>query len=243
MEEKEQMKAPLAVMVPTRSRPQNAARLEEAIYNTTRLKTKVFFIVGSEDPAMEEYLNALPAGSVFVFPDRGLVKALNWASSFLKEDYDCLVFMGDDHIPRTAGWDERYVNELYRLGTGMVYGNDLLQGEKIPTQIAMTSDIVDAVGHFGYPGFRHLCVDLAWKDLGEAINSISYMPDVIIEHLHPAAGKANVDDGYAFVNSSDMVAHDTEAYLFWKENVLPCEVYALQGLPRVRENMRLPVLS
>jgi hypothetical protein len=229
------MKKPLALIVPTRSRPDNAERLFCAALAESAflLHDDIYFVVGKEDPKLSRYLDTdYDIGylnRIKVFPDRGLVKALNWMAPQLTSKYECLAFMGDDHLPRTEGWDAKYVNELWRLGDGFVYGDDLLQGEKIPTQVAMTSSIVETLGFFTPPGFTHLCCDLAWKDLGEGIDKITYMPEVVIEHLHPAAGKAEIDEGYRFVNSEEMVEKDTAEYFRWKAEDLPGQIAQLKN--------------
>ena len=71
--------------------------------------------------------------------------------------------MGDDHRPRPAAmpWDAR-IRECLSGGPGIVYGNDLLQGEKMATAVAMTSDIVTTLGYMCPPAMVHLCVDLVW---------------------------------------------------------------------------------
>jgi hypothetical protein len=230
------MKRPLALIVPTRNRVSNAFRLFGNIAQSASIMmvSDLYFVVGSEDPKVTEYLHEL-GWMVNIFPERGLVKALNWMAPQLTDKYECLAFMGDDHYPQTNKWDEAYLNELWRLGDGFVYGDDLLQGEKIPTQIAMTSSIVETLGFFSPPGFTHLCCDLAWKDLGEGIDRISYLPDVIIEHLHPANGKAENDEGYQFVNSSEMVVRDSEEYYRWKRDDLPGQLEMLRrGLRSLR---------
>jgi hypothetical protein len=225
------MKKPLALIVPTRNRVNNALRLLDQCALTVQVMDwaeDIYFVVGSEDPRLDEYRECFGGFNLRVFPDRGLVKALNWMSARLVDRYDNLAFMGDDHFPQTKNWDAKYCNELYQLGDGFVYGDDLLQGEKIPTQIAMTSSIVETLGFFTPPGFTHLCCDLAWKDLGEGIDKISYMPEVIIEHLHPANGKAEEDEGYKFVNSPEMVLRDSEEYYRWKEHDLPGQLDQLK---------------
>jgi len=227
------MKRNLALIVPTRNRPENAARLMEAVARSAgscvNYDRDVYFVVGEEDPKLSEYKkNEWLFGRIFTFPDRGLVKALNYMAPQLVGKYEGLAFMGDDHYPITPFWDEKYMNELYHLGDGFVYGDDLLQGEAIPTQIAMTSSIVESLGFFTPPGFTHLCCDLAWKDLGEGIGKITYMPDVIIEHLHPANGKAENDEGYRFVNSPEMVKRDSEEYYRWKRDDLPGQLEKLR---------------
>lgn len=217
----------LALMVPTRNRVENALRLRKRFYETTS-KSDIYFIVGSEDPRLEEYVREIP--ELMVFPERGLVKALNYASPRLAYEYDALAFMGDDHFPRTVSWDVRYLECLASMGTGFVYGNDLLQGERIPTQVAMTSNVVKTLGYFTPPCFTHLCCDLAWKDWGEGIDRLVYLDDVTIEHLHPAANKAPNDAGYAYANSSEMVQRDSVAYYNWKEVDFPGEVERLKIL-------------
>src|SRR5439155_4080783 len=88
-------------------------------------------------------------------------------------------FMGEDHRPSTPRWDARFVECLSGGGPGLVYGNDLLMGEAMPTAVAMTSNIVTTLGYMAPPALVHLCIDLAWKDWGEGLGRITYLPDVI----------------------------------------------------------------
>jgi hypothetical protein len=90
--------------------------------------------------------------------------------------------MGDDHFPRTHGWDQAYLDALRELGTGIVYGNDLLQGHRLPTQCAMTADIVRRWGYMALPTLRHMYVDNFWRDLGNAADCLRYLPEVVVEH-------------------------------------------------------------
>ncbi|MGW5641071.1 hypothetical protein, partial [Streptomyces sp. NPDC003832] len=46
---------------------------------------------------------------------------------------------------------------------------------------------------------------------------ITYLDDVIIEHLHPAAQKAVVDTGYVECNSPEQVASDSAAYYEYRD--------------------------
>jgi hypothetical protein len=48
--------------------------------------------------------------------------------------------------------------------------------------------------------------------LGTDINRFSYLPEVIIEHLHPAAGKAEWDQGYKDVNAEEIYSADKKAF-------------------------------
>jgi hypothetical protein len=41
---------------------------------------------------------------------------------------------------------------------------------------------------------------------------LTYLDDVIIEHMHPFAGKAEFDEGYTRVNAREMYAHDKRVF-------------------------------
>lgn len=217
----------LCIVVPSYNRPQAVQRLQEAFGATCTADTLILWVVDEGDPSREEY-----GPEVLVSPTRGMINALNtgalWAANVL--GYRNIGFMGDDHLPRTRGWDATYVQHLDEMGTGMVYGNDLLQGEAIPTQISMTANIIQKLGWFAPAEFKHLCVDLCWKDLGQGIERLRYLDRVIIEHMHPAAGKADFDADYARVNDPAVVSGDAELYYAWKENELPGLVAKLKEL-------------
>lgn len=151
----------------------------------------------------------------------GMVGALNdtatWIASWPDGPF-AIGFQGDDHRPRTKGWDAAYLDALHDLGTGIVYGDDLLQRQNLPTQCAMTADIVRALGYMAPPNLTHLYVDNFWLSLGRSAECIRYLPDVVVEHCHPVARKANWDAGYARVNSSDMYAKDEAAFRdYWAD--------------------------
>jgi hypothetical protein len=121
--------------------------------------------------------------------------------------YDYFVFMGDDHSPRTEGWDKAFMEALAH-NTGIVYGDDLLQGANLPTAFGMSRDLVNELRGMTFPGCIHLFFDNFVKQLGLDLNYLKYLPNVIIEHLHPIAGKAEMDEGYARVNQPKWYEQD-----------------------------------
>ncbi len=222
----------LLTVVPTRNRVENALGLLTTFYNTSMADDSgLLFVVGTEDPRLKEYKERIPENHLIIFPERGIVKAMNYVVSCgYTEKYEAVGFMGDDHRPRTVGWDRDYLRALRESGDGFVYGNDLLMGEKIPTQVAISSSIIEALGHFGNPRFTHLNVDVSWKDLADAIGRRWYLEDVIIEHMHPAVGKAKDDSGYNWANSTVMVNLDGRAYQDWKKHDFKKEVARIKAV-------------
>jgi hypothetical protein len=88
----------------------------------------------------------------------------------------------------------------------------------MPTQIAMNSIVVKTLGYIAPPVFKHLCIDLVWKDWGTALNRIEYLHDVIVEHRHPANGKAKWDEHYQRVNNAEITTDDAEAYYAYRDH-------------------------
>jgi hypothetical protein len=223
----------LVVVVPSRGRPEAIEELRTTIAMTSEALTALYAVVDRDDPRLEEYLEQAE-DDVAVVDSEGMVAALNEAARLLsRAGWDALGFMGDDHRPRTPGWDRRLLEALSELGTGIAYGNDLLMGERMPTAVAMTSDIVRALGYMAPPTFRHLNVDLVWKEWGDRIGRLRYLDDVVIEHLHPAIGKAVLDAGYERVNSVEMVARDGFAWDSYVVDRLDEDVLKLRDLLEV----------
>jgi hypothetical protein len=214
----------MLIVVPSRTRPANVARLVEAWQATDAFKVADMRIdIDADDPHYREYQAlALPTGARTATGHRwrSLVWKLNRATRQECERYAMIGFMGDDHLPRTHEWAQRYVAELRDMGTGIVYGDDGYQHENTPTQWAMTTDICRALGGKMVPApVDHLYCDDSVRDLGKAVGCLRYLPDVMIEHMHPSAGKADKDPQYVRVNSQSQYGRDRPAYHAWRENL------------------------
>lgn len=211
----------MLVIVPTRGRPENVVRLEQALKDTRTTRADFLYVVDDDDPKAIEYAR-LGLNRLSILDHRlRLGGTLNWAAWKYVEIYDAIGFMGDDHLPRTEFWDLRILEAL-DTGAGrdprVVYGNDLLQGENLPTAVFLHSKIIQALGYMVPPGMIHLYLDNFWKELGQSLNGLVYLPDVVIEHMHPAAGKADWDARYEEVNARDVDLSDRIAFHQYKEN-------------------------
>jgi hypothetical protein len=221
------------VIIPTRGRPHSVEALAQA-WDDTDADSDVLLCIDSDDPEAGRYRYEWeeldhPRFGLREGPRLRLAGTLNAAMVEHVDEYKVIAFMGDDHRPRTKGWDRRFA-ECLSGGTGIVYGNDLLVGDRFPTAVWMTSDIPARLSYLCPPGFTHLCLDLVWKDWGQGIGRITYLDDVIIEHVHPAAQKAPLDLIYEEVNSEQMVSRDTEAYYHYRDHVLPSDLDKLREL-------------
>ena len=220
------MKPPyeLLVIVPSRGRPQNAWDLVQSWNETTRDQNSQLAIVQDDDDPwygigdVDIQCYKAPAG------DPGFVAPLNWAVKRLVAPGGAQVvgFIGDDHRPRTEGWDARVNWALEEMGSGIVYGDDLFQGERLPTAVFMTADIVMALGWMAPPCLSHMYADNFWLELGRELGCLRYLPDVVIEHLHPVVGKAPSDATYA--RTGVLMDTDHERYKSYMVNDFDADV-------------------
>ena len=215
----------MIILVPTRGRPSNAVELL-AEHDKLSTHSDILFIIDANDPEHDQYEFEVGADKCMTIENetRGMAYPINKAANaIVKENkYQYFAFLGDDHRPRTAGWDGILIQAMQRRPS-MAYSNDLLQGERLPTMITMTSDIVAALNGMVPPKMKHLYLDNFWKKLGQDLGALTYLDHVIVEHMHPIAGKAEWDEGYKEVNATEIYAFDALAY----QNYIQSEAYEL----------------
>lgn len=217
------------VIVPSRGRPQNITRLLTA-WHDTGATAQLVVALDDDDPQLDTYLDVLADDMrlrelhVIVGPRLRMNGTLNAVAATVLDKVleprpgtaprlpDVIGFMGDDHLPRTPEWDQKIEAALDNLGHGIVYADDLVQRQNLPTAVFMSATIVRALGYMAPPVLVHLFLDNYWRDLGLASGRLRYLPGVVIEHLHPIAGKAEHDETYAQANASETWTHDEEAY-------------------------------
>jgi hypothetical protein len=205
-----------AIIVPSRHRPHNIKELQQSLIDTETM-SRLFVVVDEDDETIRDYYdleNNFTKVLTFERGRKGMADPLNNAARLLVtvKDWQYFIFVGDDHRPRTKHWDEVWRTNLDNLVTGLVYGDDLFQREQLPTAIGMTRSIVEELNGMIPEGFAHLYLDNFWLRLGQDLNAIRYLPETVIEHLHPIAGKGDWDAGYQEVNSAEINNADSQMF-------------------------------
>jgi len=205
-----------AIIVPSRNRPHNIVELQKALTDT-ETSSELFVIVDHDDETLEQYdqlENNFTEILCFERGRKGVADPLNAGARMLSElnRFHHFIYMGDDHRPRTLHWDEVWRTNLDELGTGIVYGDDLFQSKGLPTAVGMTADIVKELNGMTPDSFVHLYVDDFWLRLGQDLNAIRYLPETVVEHLHPMTGKSEWDDSYRVTNSIESYSADLETF-------------------------------
>ena len=194
------------VIVPTRGRPDASIEFHKEFLAKSMISDLMFAI--DEDDA--DNYPRIDGVLYEVNPRMGMNGTLNYVATKYADKYKYIAFMGDDHRVRTFGWDIVMTEKIGSLG--VAYGNDLIQGQALPTAVLMSSNIINAIGYMAPPKQKHMYLDNFWLDLGTKLNAIHYLEDVIIEHLHFSVGKSDMDSSYQETNDSAIYNADKVAY-------------------------------
>lgn len=227
----------ITVLCPTRGNPEALREAYFSFHDTAMERfTRFVAVVDEDDPSLKDYvtmvedmvdlrIDLVPRGE-----SGSMNKALNFAAMRWKDRANVIGFIGDDHRFRTKGWDRVIGQVMADQGGGFVYGNDLFQGEALPTAVFISSKIVNALGWFGPPKCKHLYLDNTWKLLGDRADCLYYLPDVVIEHMHPAAGKGEWDANHVRVNATEIYDHDRVAFEEWLNDGVEHDVEVVMGV-------------
>jgi hypothetical protein len=216
----------LLVITPTRGRLAGVTRLRDAIRATST--TDIQLVIGVDDDD-HSYDGASLDCWTYTGPRANCAEWTNRIASAACGDFRFLASLSDDHLPVTHGWDSRLIAAIDDMGgTGIAYGNDLLQGKNLPTAPVMSSGIVHALGWMFCPPMTRLYCDNVWKDLGEMTGCLSYQPDVVIRHLHYTAGLGPRDQ--TAIDGESAWAHDEAAYHAWRQDGMAADADKIRRL-------------
>ena len=168
---------------------------------TCRGDTTLLVGTDTDDPdlgAYQEYAATQdhPLFQLVTKPDlHGVVAWVNELAVPCADGYRFTGVLGDDNVPRTEGWDAAIMDAL--AATPFAFGNDLYpRGPgSHPAHIFTRGEVVAALGYLGPPCLRHMFVDNCWLAWGQACG-ITYLHDVVIEHLHFTLGRSPHDATY-----------------------------------------------
>lgn len=213
----------LLVITPSRGRPWHLQRLVTALRDTCTLDTALTVAVDDDDPRLADYKD-LGLDDLRIGPRGTLTELTNQIAVERADSVRFLASLGDDHVPRTRGWDEELCGEIDKMGgTGFAWAD----GSRwvIPEAIVMSSTVVTALGWMALPRCGHYKIDDAWLQLAVATRLGRYRHDLLVEHmqfgipydpLDPGSGmKALRDQTYADALQPEKMNADVTGYLQW----------------------------
>jgi hypothetical protein len=184
----------MLIAVPSRGRPGSVDRLIQAMHSTCVLDTQLAVGLDADD----EHNYPRRDGVEYDVRD-DLRYVTSWNNALIAprlKDYKYIgAGIGDDNLPRTRGWDYQVATALERQS--FAFTNDLYPREpgSLSCHMFMRREVVEKLGYAGPPSIAHMYVDVAWYAWGVACG-MTYLGDVIIEHLHYTTSKSSGDATY-----------------------------------------------
>jgi hypothetical protein len=227
----------LLVIVPSRGRPRSLARFLDAVHATSRARTHVHVAVDEDDEELPRYeaVMARAGGEDDVLergPRKGLAAWTNEIAMRRARQYPFLASFGDDHVPRTPGWDAALIRGIRDLsGTGMTYPFDGTR-EDVPEAVVMSSDIPQVLGWMALPDCQHWYIDNVWADLGRGAGCIRHLRAIAVDHVHPTTGQAKAD-ATSRDNGRSLDA-DRDAYWAWRRERMAGDIEKIAMLRELR---------
>jgi len=117
---------------------------------------------------------------------------------FRESSGDICMLCTDDVIFHTNGWDDLVVNEFLKYPDRilMVYGEDGIQHGHTATLPFLHRNWIDTIGRFLPMHFVNEFGDRWITHVAKAINRCIYLPNLYIQHLHPAKKTMLADETY-----------------------------------------------
>ncbi len=217
----------LLVIVPSRGRPKNIARLLDSVRETSMLATHVHACVDEDDPELPgyEYVMSIAGRDDDILergPRKGLAAWTNEVAVRRARQYPYLASFGDDHVPKTPGWDKALTRAISDMGgTGFSYPWDRTR-EDIPEAVVMSSDIVQALGWMCLPELSHWYVDNVWAELGRGAGCIRHCRVIAGDHEWKSDSTAR--------ESGEKIAADRDAFYEWRRNGMADDIATVIAL-------------
>ena len=136
---------------------------------------------------------------IFMSPNKSKIQACNANMNEIDWEWDIVVLVSDDMIPRVQGYDDVIRMHMTSDTNKILWFNDGFQGEKLNTLCVFGREMYNYFGYIYHPDYKSLFCDTELTDLckGELKNRCQYIPYCIIRHEHPGTGYAqNMDALY-----------------------------------------------
>jgi hypothetical protein len=222
----------LLVIVPSRGRPGRLREMLRACADRAGALTDIVIGLDDDDAgAYAEVTREEPGIGVewVTGPRDTLTGWTNRLAAPRAARYRAVASLGDDHIPRTPGWDRLLLAALDAMGgTGIAYPDDRRRAD-VPEAAVISSDIIRALGWMCLPSVRHFYCDDAWADLGRGAGCLAYVPEAVVEHMHHATRRDVARDA-TYAEAEAGGAADLRAYRAWRAGPMGADIETVRAL-------------
>lgn len=202
----------------SRGNPEECFKATDSLLSKSR-KTDLAIILDNDDEALNIYKGNLRFSYRYLFSDQNsLTEKINNVALNNIDKYEYFHLTNDDVLYQTDFWDEIFMDTLKMKGPGIVYGNDLFQGQGLCTFPFVSKEIIKALGWLQMPLLNKFFGDTVWMNIGKNSNCLHYHPAVIIEHLHFLNNKRKNPNEEEMTKYIETYNHDRHQFMKWLVN-------------------------
>lgn len=134
-----------------------------------------------------------------------------WNQAALISSAPILVTVADDLAPLNFGWDVDILKCLESFDLPrVIHANDLYQNRL--THPIITRAFYEKYGYLWCPLYESMYCDNELEDVATAAGEVIRAPELVLEHLHPAAGKRQSDAVDAVQSGDIRMIRDQRVY-------------------------------
>jgi len=188
----------ISILCPTRQRPDRLSKMVESCLNTADNPEQIEFVLYIDDDDEVPTINNKFANISIISGPRIWLSGMHNACASVAQG-EILMWAADDICFVTSGWDTEVMNQFKKWndGLGLVFPNDLSSYKgTLATHAFVKKEWLRAFGSLVPPYLPDVYTDNWITYLAESIGRITYLEDIIIEHLQYRQGKANYDETY-----------------------------------------------
>lgn len=178
----------IALLCPTRARPEKCKRMIESVRATTTTPIVIYLAISAQDKPDYAVMPNDPRVSVvqLTMPDYPTCHKWNKLASIAMTQTDASLFMlaADDMIFTTPCWDEALLKEYNK--TPHVYHLRDSRDENGTPHPIVTREYIDAMGYFLPPIFLHWFVDSWTVAIAKANDCFTHLKDYMLVHDKPS---------------------------------------------------------
>lgn len=212
----------IAIFCTLRGRPDNVKKFIEEYKAATGGNSELLFAVDSDDPCKDELLKNIEGYRHIEGTWPGVCQKLQSMYEAFKDDKFTVYHGSADDITYSKHFDTIIMNELSYLDVmakhrcWILYGNDMVHGQRLCTHWFATKEYVDAVGYFTPKTYMNHCfTDNTFYFIAISIGILRYIPWLMTHHHSWANGEAKKDENFERAYAQDKVEHDRLACERW----------------------------
>lgn len=203
----------LDIIIPTFKRPHSLERVSKNAHDNTQCEHTLTFVVEPDDKESIDKITELGENLLISKYPGNHTGAANTGYEETKEPF---FIVANDDFNFHPNWDVPALAKMEDKSIGVVGLNDG-KSQRFTTitlvrrdYIKEHSGVMDIPNTLYYPGYNHNYVDTEFSNTAMKRNMFAICPESIVEHMHWAFGKAQMDETYD--KSNKTASQDAHTY-------------------------------